>query len=163
MASCTACSSTILFGAERNRFGIFCNANCVTAYCIATTQASVPQADIDKIVGEEFHKNCPACQGPGPLDLHKATKVTSYIIAFTVASESRVGCRKCGRWMKIKAGLHTLLLGIWSPKGLICSLFYFPAGLIGAAATPQRSAPSKNFGNAIKAHIGEKILASAKS
>jgi hypothetical protein len=162
MASCTACSSTILFGGENNRFGTFCDASCISKYCIATTVASVPQQDIDKVVNEEFHKNCPACSGAGPLDLHKATKVTSYLIAYTISSESRIGCRSCGRKMKLKAGLHTLFLGIWSPKGLVCSLFVFPAGLIGAAITGQPKAPSKAFNNAIKEHIGQNLLAQAK-
>ena len=161
MAKCTACNSTILFGGVKNRTGQYCNEECFSQQCIVVAGESVPKMEMDKIITEEYGKDCPKCKGSGPLDLHQATKITSYLVAYQISKESQIGCVACGKSMKLKAGIHTLFLGIWSPRGLFLSLIYFPAGVIGSLTTSIGREPSKKFSNAIKNHVGQKILAAA--
>ena len=158
MAKCTACNGTILFGGVKNRNGQYCSEDCVLKHRIAVADEVVPRIELMKFIDVSFQKECPQCKGTGPLDLHKATKITSYLIAYTVTTSSVIGCAKCGKSHKIKAGVHTLFLGIWSVRGLLHSLIYFPAGIIGGLTTSVGKEPSRRFGDAIKAGLGEDIL-----
>jgi hypothetical protein len=159
MAKCTACKGIILFGGETNRNGQFCNNDCVSKYYVAIANDAVPRPEMEKILSESFKRNCPQCNGEGPIDLHQSTKITSYIVAYTITKNAIMGCVKCGKSHKLKAGLHTLFFGIWSPRGLFLSLFYFPAGVISSLGTSIGREPSRAFSDAIKANVGESILA----
>ena len=162
MAKCTGCNGTILFGGITNRDGKYCNEECISTHCVSVADEIVPKAQMEKIVEDAHKMDCPKCKSPGPVDIHQATKITSYLIAYTVATDSIIACAKCGKGHKFKAGIHTLFLGIWSPKGLLHSLIYFPAGIIGGLTTSVSSGPSKKFTKAIKANVGSDILTKSR-
>ena len=160
MATCEACSSRILFGGVTERNLKFCNQTCVMDFKIKLAEGAVPRADLEKQVGDAFHGDCPQCRQGGPLDLFSYSKVTSYVIVYTVTEYQILSCRACARKSRFKAALHTLFLGIWSPKGLLISVFYAPYTFIAGALTALPTAPSKKFVRAIKANVGERLLAS---
>ena len=79
MATCATCGSTILFGGARLGEFRFCNSNCLARGRPLTIAREIPDNIVTDLARRIHSGQCPKCQGPGPVDVHKAFSVWSAI------------------------------------------------------------------------------------
>lgn len=120
MAACATCGSTILFGGASSGQYRFCNQSCLGQAGLIQVAQQVP-ADLVAREVERLHGGpCPRCQGQGPVDVHYAYFVYSFVVATSWKSERHVCCRGCARKQQLMAALVSGLAGWWGfPWGLI--------------------------------------------
>ena len=75
MGKCGYCGSRIIMGGARSDGQVFCNNKCLNnAYLLSVSQ-QVPADVLDRQIEEVFRGNCPRCNQPGPIDVHKVHQV----------------------------------------------------------------------------------------
>ena len=67
---------------------------------------------------------CPVCRGPGPLDARKFRSMWSFILYSETNKEVILGCRSCITSCGLKSLGKLVVLGWWSPYGLLCTPFF---------------------------------------
>lgn len=120
MASCSYCDSFILFGGKTDSTGYYCNARCQQAGNLLALSSRIPEHEIEKLVQEVHHANCPRCGSPGPVDVHKAHKVWSALVLTSWNSSPALCCKSCGTKRQAGAILFSGFFGWWGfPWGLV--------------------------------------------
>src|SRR5689334_8826679 len=120
MNNCGFCGATIVMGGVRSGAEHFCNNKCATNGQILQLAAAAPPNLVERQLEELFHSNCPKCQGPGPVDVHKVHRVWSAVLLTRWSTSSQVCCRSCATKGQTMGVLFCLLLGWWGfPWGLI--------------------------------------------
>ena len=120
MTTCAACNQTILFGGHREGDLRFCNAKCAAKGAILKDATLIPDSAVSPRIWEIRNGRCPACSGPGPVDLHKSYRVWSGLIMTSYSTRHNICCAGCARRARMKDALFSLAFGWWGfPWGLI--------------------------------------------
>jgi hypothetical protein len=144
MASCSYCNSFILFGGQTDHTGRYCNANCQQAGNLLALSHQIPKHQIDQLLWELHHGNCPRCGSPGPVDMHKAHKVWSALVLTSWNSNPELSCRSCAIKRQIGAALFSGVLGWWGfPWGIIMTPVQVVRNIVEMTSGPQPGQPSE--------------------
>ena len=120
MATCAYCGETILFGGVKTGELHFCNQGCQSKGGMLAAAVSVPEDAVENLARQIHSGSCPRCQGPGPVDVHRAHWVWSVLVLTRWGSRQQVSCRRCA--VKTQAGqfAFSTVFGWWGlPWGLI--------------------------------------------
>lgn len=124
MASCANCGTAILFGGvyddEQRRF---CSENCAGIF--EANDVPVPEDWLRETLQEVHQGVCPCCGGAGPVDVHYAYRVMSFLVITQYRTVPIISCSGCGTGSKIKNLFITMFLGWWGfPFGIILTPIY---------------------------------------
>lgn len=143
MASCNYCDTFILFGGKSDNTGRYCSANCQQAENLLALSHKLPRAEIQRLVNETHHSNCPRCSGPGPIDMHKAHQVWSAIFITSWSSRPKLSCKSCGTKRQIASSITSLLFGWWGfPWGLGMTPLQICRNIVEMAGGPKPNNPT---------------------
>lgn len=164
MAKCSYCGTTILFGGKRVQDFVFCNDQ-----CLGNGQALIVSRDIpDDLVLEQTRRvhsgACPVCGASGgPVDVHTAHKVTSFLVMTSWSSQPRVSCRSCGTKAQLAAAAHSLFLGWWGfPWGLMLTPVQVARNLMGLMRSDDPLHPSPELENIVRLSIANHAIAASQ-
>ena len=158
MAKCDQCDGTILVGGVPFQRNLFCGELCVARYKAGIAEMNLGKEAMDQAVLEAFQSKCRGCQNGTSLDIYTVSDITSFILVFTLAKSTNVCCAACARKHCLVAAGHTMLFGIWSPRGLGLSILLVPYNLLRGLFTFKPSAPSERFAISVKAQLGDRFL-----
>lgn len=143
MASCSYCSSFILFGGASDQTGRYCNDRCQQAGHLLLIAQRIPQATLDELTANVHQGECPRCRGRGPVDVHKAHKVWSALLLTSWSSAPEISCKSCAVKRQIGASFFSGTLGWWGfPWGLIMTPFQIIRNGVEMFGGPDSSKPS---------------------
>jgi len=111
VASCDYCDTFTLFGGKFDSTGHYCSANCQQAGNLLAHSRRIPPTEIQRLVNETHHSNCPRCGGPGPIDMHKAYQVWSAIFITSWSLRPKLTCKSCATKRQIASSITSLLFG----------------------------------------------------
>lgn len=158
MATCGACSSTILFGGHTIDGQRFCNADCATRGQYIRIAAHVPEVEVKQVVRQLHTGKCPKCSNAGPVDVHTSYFVWSALIMTSWQNKPQVSCRSCG--LKSQAGnlVGSLLLGWWGfPWGILMTPIQVIRNIVAMVRPPDAHTPSPALERIARLHIGAQI------
>src|SRR5262252_5849998 len=149
MAKCAFCGTTILFGGKKEGTLSFCNDKCHAKGRVLLVANQVPDDLVKRQAREIFSGLCPVCkQRRGPVDVHTAHKVWSFILMTQWESQPRVSCRPCGLKRQLFATASSLLVGWWGiPWGLLVTPIQVFKNLWAIARYDESTQPSANLEN----------------
>lgn len=157
-AKCTACGARIVSDAETFLGMPFCSPQCVARVQVALTDRFVPPETLEAHVQGFFTAACPECGRQGMNnDIYSATKVSGFLIVYTISSQQKLACAACGRKHRLLAALHCLFAGWWGPHAALCNLFVLPTNLIAAAFIRTPREPSQALRAFVKARLAESV------
>ena len=143
MASCSYCDSFILFGGQTDQTGRYCNANCQQAGNLLAFSHRIPRHQIDQLIWQLHHGNCPRCGLPGPVDVHKAHKIWSALVLTSWNSSPALSCKSCATKRQLGALAFSGLFGWWGfPWGLIMTPVQVIRNFVEMFGGPQAGQPS---------------------
>jgi len=152
MATCATCNKTIVFGGVRDNGYRFCSKSCHRGGQLLIAAQEIP-ADVVKELAREVHSSaCPVCgKRRGPVDVHTAHRVWSFIVWSSWVSRPRVSCRSCGLKFQFTATLSSLLFGWWGiPWGLIMTPVQVSKNFYGMARPHESTSPSKRLEEVVR-------------
>jgi hypothetical protein len=152
MATCETCGTTILFGGVKRDGLRYCNATCASRSAVASAAGRIPEAEVEKQARAIHQGNCPKCQGPGPVDVHAAHNVYSFLVMTRWSSKPEMSCRGCARKRQLGAAALSMLTGWWGfPWGLIITPIQVGknVGAILGMSGPDPSTPSPSLRKAV--------------
>lgn len=159
MATCTECSSLIMFGGRKHEGAQFCSVKCeqkgLPYVSMAKIQSGLLAIETNKI----WQGSCPICSGCGPVDMYTAHSVWSALIITNWVSQPQLSCKSCGRKEMAIATAKSALLGWWGfPWGIIMTPVQIVRNVTGMIMTPDTTQPSKQ----LKQFVGKHIAANAQ-
>jgi hypothetical protein len=158
MASCSYCDSFILLGGKTDQTGRYCNAKCQQAGNLLALSNQIQPQELDRMVDEVRHSNCPRCGGPGPVDVHKAHQVVSALILTTWSSSPQLSCKSCGTRRQLVAMLVSGLFGWWGiPWGLVMTPVQIARNIADMTGGPKSDAPSALLHKFVRLHAGARL------
>lgn len=111
-------------------------------------------AQIEQVAWAVHQGNCPACGGPGPVDIHISHRVMSALVFTRWSSHPLVASRSCGVKHQIEGLLISLFLGWWGfPFGLILTPIQIGRNLFALCRGPDPSKPSSQLMQVVLAQI----------
>ncbi len=120
MASCSSCSTTILFGGIQEGPLRFCNQTCQQNYYLLQLAERLPPDVVRQQVLSVHQGLCPVCGSSGPVDVHKSYRVFSVLVLSHWSTEPKLCCRSCGIRTQAGSLAFSFFLGWWGiPWGLI--------------------------------------------
>ena len=123
MASCLHCGQIVVWGGVKKNGLTFCGEACCHAE--RWRHVDVPEYLIRKNAIDMHRANCSHCGGPGPVDVHHAYRVMSFLIFSHYGTLTKFSCGSCATKFKLGALLTTLILGWWGiPWGLLLTPIY---------------------------------------
>lgn len=154
MAECAYCGTTIVFGGVNTGGLRFCNKACQSKAQVAARATPVSDQAVDEFARRIHAGPCPKCQGPGPVDMHKAHWVWSAVVFTRWGSVQQVSCRGCA--LKTQGGqvLFSLVCGWWGfPWGLIMTPVQVFRTLGAMVAPPSPLSPSATLQSVARGHL----------
>jgi hypothetical protein len=145
MKKCAACKSIILMGGATWGAWTICSDRCLPALKQALTRQMVPANDIEQQTETVHRAVCVMCKGPGPNDVYFSKRLTGMLVAVQWSTERHLCCSSCAKSKKLRAALHCLFLGWWSPKALFLNLYFLPYNLISALAVSPTQRPTRHL------------------
>ncbi|TWT87586.1 hypothetical protein Mal64_31280 [Pseudobythopirellula maris] len=100
----------------------FCSEACIQRYDDHPCLRELPSEFLEHKVAEASQVPCPKCGGPGPINAVSSHRVFSFFFITYFATNTEIGCVRCGRRQCAVDAALCLLLGAWG----------FPIGVIGA-------------------------------
>jgi hypothetical protein len=152
MAKCANCSSKIWLGGAKWASLDFCDEACEQKLKAYFVLQIFPLPELQQMIEEVHSGQCPVCKGLGPVDVCCSYKVSGVMC-----------CQRCARRRKLKAGIHCLVFGWWSPKALGSNVFYAPYNLFGAAFARSASRPSRDLETAIVSWLADQNMAAIQN
>jgi len=164
MATCATCGSTILFGGARLGEFRFCNSNCLARGRPLTIARDIPDNILTDLARRIHSGQCPTCQGPGPVDVHKAFSVWSAIAMTSWKTQPVIACQSCGTKAQVRALLFSTLLGWWGcPWGLLVTPMQIARNISALTRRPDPLTPSPELLRAARIHIATQAVAQAEA
>jgi len=143
MATCYYCETLFFFGGKSDATGRYCNAKCQAAGNLLARSRQIPAGEVERLVRETHHSNCPRCGGHGPIDIHKAHQVWSAIFITSWSSKPELSCKSCATKRQIISSITSLLFGWWGfPWGLGMTPLQVARNIIEIAGGPQPNNPT---------------------
>lgn len=152
MAACAYCKSTILFGGRRVESLTFCNNECLSNGQVVLLAQTIPEHVVTATARNVHAGACPVCNDSrGPVEVHTAHKVTSFLVMTSWSSSPRISCGACGRKRQLGALLHSLLLGWWGfPWGLLMTPVQIGRNVVGMLRGANTAEPSPQLQHMIR-------------
>lgn len=120
MTTCAQCGGVILFGGKRHGDSRYCNEKCLQAGRAFRLAEELPDTVVTARVWEVHHGRCPACGGPGPVDVHLSYRIWSAVFTSSFSTRRHVCCRRCGQKARLKDAAFSLVFGWWGvPWGVL--------------------------------------------
>ncbi|MFT4641362.1 MAG: hypothetical protein ACI8T1_004699 [Verrucomicrobiales bacterium] len=157
MATCTYCDSFFFFSGKKEETGNYCNEECQAAGHMMTVSMAFSPEEMEAMVQATHHGACPRCSGPGPVDIHKAHRIASFIMISSWPSESELSCRKCGRKRQASGFIRSGRFGWWSLHGIILTPIQLTKNIVGMIGGPKPGNPSE----LVRLDAGAKMLEAA--
>lgn len=162
MANCSYCDSFVLFGGKTDQTGRYCNAKCQQAGNLVALSCQMPRQELDRLTEEVHHRNCPRCNGPGPVDVHKAHQVWSVLVLTSWSSKPVLSCKSCATRRQLGALLFTGLFGWWGfPWGLVMTPVQIARNIAEMAGGPKSDAPSPLLQKFVRLQAGAHLAKAA--
>ena len=159
MAQCGYCGTTILFGGVNHAGQKFCNNKCLQRGLILQAGQQVPADVLDRQIEEVFRGNCPKCNGPGPVDIHRIHRVWSALLLTNWSSSQQVSCRSCASKSQLGGIFFSLFFGWWGfPWGLILTPVQITRNIAGMCGGPDLSRPSADLKKLVQVNLGAKLI-----
>lgn len=159
MARCHACQDLILFGGVRQRDQHYCDAACAELGTARRIIADVPQDYLSGRIDRIHRGSCHVCGGAGPIDVHIARFMWSFVIFVFPRHTAYLCCRSCAIKKQLVATLGTFLLGWWAlPLGIIGTPWLIGRNLLAIAFPPTPSRPSRRLNNIVELDLAQEII-----
>ncbi|MEQ8745821.1 hypothetical protein [Pyruvatibacter sp.] len=158
MARCPACNKQIVFGGKRQNGHRYCNSRCAHKHEPAALNArELPPEIVAHELLQLYESECPTCGRPGPIDLHAAHFVWSFLIVSRRRSQQFLCCRRCGMKRKLYGMAATSLAGWWSlPLGVILTPIFIVQN-IREMGRPAAGAPSARLETYVRNRLIESV------
>lgn len=157
MALCAYCHSTV-FGGRRNGRLRFCNRQCLEKGQALVLADAIPDEAVRYAVETVQKGECPACLGPGPVDVHTSYTILSLLIPSFLRTNPRLCCRCCGRKGQVKDATFSFLVGWWSPHGFLLTPVQILRNVLSALRPPDPLYPSPKMVTLIKVQLASNHL-----
>jgi hypothetical protein len=170
MPSCSYCGRYILFGGVKTEAQRYCNDVCHTNELLRDAAMSVPDSTLEERVEsalearvEAVHSGeCPQCGGMGPVDVHRAHTVYSFISVTKWQSVPIVSCRGCATRQQYRSILKSALLGWWGvPYGLLLTPLQIGRNIVGLMGGPEAAIPSEQLRSVVRHMIAAELQAAS--
>ena len=159
MASCAQCGSTIIMGGVENGGRRFCNEKCHQGALMLAASQDIPPEALESEVLSVFRGTCPACQGPGPVDLHRSHRVWSMIVLTQWQSRARISCKPCGVKSQVGDALLSSVAGWWGfPWGLVMTPVQVGRNVVGMLRKTNAEKPSEALRRQVGIMLGARKL-----
>ena len=160
MASCAACGSTLLFIKKRAGGLEFCNDKCVARGQVAIRAQHISESQALGRAIEMQYSLCPACGGPGPVDVFTTHTVWSALLVTVWKSTPAVSCKGCAVKSQIYATIAGALVGWWGfPWGLVVTPIQLIRNVAGMFQSAQTGSPSKRLKHIARMELAGRELA----
>jgi len=157
MAKCGYCNATVMLGL-RDGDQRFCNNKCKQNAYLLRMSRLVPAETLERELETIHRGNCPKCNLPGPVDIHKYYEVLSFIVLTRWTTKQQLSCRSCGQKRQWRAIALSFFGGWWGfPFGLILTPIQITRNMIAMYSQPPASQPSVNLRKLIQVHLGQQI------
>jgi len=161
VANCSYCDSFILFGGRTDQTGCYCNGKCQQAGHLLALSGQIPSRELDRLVEEAHRSNCPRCNSPGPVDVHKAHQVWSALFLTSWSSRPVLSCKSCATKRQLGALLSSALFGWWGlPWGLVMTPLQIARNLAEMAGGPKPGSPSPLLQKFVRLQAGASLAKS---
>lgn len=160
MAKCNYCNSTIVFGGIKEENFRFCNKKCYEKGYALIVANQIPQEVIMKHVQEVHNGACPQCKkSRGPVDVHTAHRIWSFVLLTSWVSVPTISCRTCGVRRQSLNLVSSFLLGWWGlPWGILITPIQISKNIAGMLSNPNKKGPSEKLEQAIKLNLANIIM-----
>jgi hypothetical protein len=160
MAKCVNCGATVLFGGVKREELTFCSEGCFRNALLNDRLINIPDEVLNETVHSVHEGLCPICGGNGPVDIHFAHRVMSFLVVTQYQKRPRLSCQSCGTKWKIWNNFITFLLGWWGiPFGLAMTPIYLVCNLVNIALPVSTLEPSQHLIEHVKLQLGEAAMA----
>lgn len=154
MGSCNYCNSFILFGGKRDGGAVYCNDRCLQAGRLIAFSSQLDQNMVRVRVNDVHQGSCPKCQGPGPVDVHKAHKVWSLLVLTSWSTNPAMSCKSCGVKRQLGASAFSLVAGWWGfPWGIVLTPTQIVRNIVEMVGGPDPQRPSPLLERAVRIHL----------
>jgi hypothetical protein len=151
----------MLLGGKTDHTGRYCSARCQQAGNLLALSNQLPPHELERMVEEVRHSNCPRCNGPGPVDVYKAHYVWSALVLTSWSSKPEVSCKSCATRRQLGALLCSGLFGWWGfPWGLGMTPIQIARNIAELAGGPKSDAPSPLLHKFVRLHAGARVAES---
>jgi len=111
----------------------------------------VPADLLEREVEAVYRANCPKCNLPRPVDLHKFHEVLSFVVLTRWTTKQQLSCFSCARKRQVGAIALSLVAGWWGfPFGLILTPVQVTRNIIEMCSQRPTSQPSANLRRVIR-------------
>jgi len=146
MLSCACCGSTVLLAKKAGEHR-YCNEQCAAIGPIHQVARTIPE-EHTRLEAMKIHRStCPTCkQGNGPVDLHYAHTIVSFLLATQWRSKAMLCCKRCAAKTQAIALLQSAVAGWWGfPWGILGTPITLLRNMIGLAGKTGKSGPSRDL------------------
>lgn len=159
MSVCNNCGKSMLFGGRKIDGVTYCGGPCATSHTTWLAAGRVPADVLQQVVERERLGACPRCKkNNGPIDVHEAHRVHSFLIMTQWHTKAHIACRPCGRKLQAGGLVYSLLLGWWGmPWGLLVTPMQIFRN-VGGMVAPTRDKASPAFERLIRRQMAVRQL-----
>lgn len=162
MAKCACCGTTVFFG-KRSGNDRYCNDDCAAAGPVSNVAKTIPEAQIAAEADRIHRAPCPECRGSGPVDLHSAHTILSFILMTQWRSKSTVSCKRCALKKQGLAFLVSALGGWWGfPWGIIGTPITLLRNIIAMCEKTGGRGPSSDLRSAVRTMLAQDRIATER-
>lgn len=159
MSNCHNCGKSILFGGHKLDGRVYCGAACARTHHLWMAADRVPTHVLQQFIEQWRQGPCPKCkQQNGPIDVHHAHRVHSFVLMTQWHTRQHISCRSCGRKEQLGSTLYSVMLGWWGlPWGLLVTPMQIARNIAGLAA-PKKEQASPEFERLVRRQLAERQL-----
>ena len=158
MKTCARCRRPIDSGGKWDGPLRFCGDECLSLG--PAEDFLVSRAQLETAVWQVHQAPCPRCGGPGPVDLHPSWHVASVLVLTWWRREEHVACEPCGRSIRRKAAMKSLLLGWWGfPVGLVMTPVQIVRNIARNLAAVDPTRPSRELVDHVHQRLSRELIA----
>ncbi|WP_437203650.1 hypothetical protein [Planctomicrobium sp. SH664] len=131
MARCQTCGAFLILAGARDGSFKYCNRSCHQRHLtrqIKLIEYHIPEDSVETLVNAHFDQ-CPLCQGEGPVDVYTLSHPLIERPFREDIQERLLCCQDCGRKRLTWTTLKLVLMGWWTPMGLIATPFLILANV----------------------------------
>ena len=142
--ACPTCGVSVLFGGVKDGSKRYCSKKCYAADEVNRRAEQIPADAVIAQANKIRDGRCPACQGTGPVDVHKSYFIYSVLVYTSYRTNEHIVCRSCARKRQLTDMLSSALLGWWGiPFGIILTPVQIIKNAIALFSNPGQSGPTE--------------------
>lgn len=160
MSTCATCNKTILFGGVKDSGYHFCNKKCQTNGRVIIVANQIPEDLVCQCARDIYVGICPVCKKQhGPVDVHTAHKIASFVILSSWSSKRQISCRTCGRKSQFYGTVYSMLVGWWGiPWGIFMTPVQIYRNISAMLRLDKSSTPSNQLEQMVRIHLAENMM-----